>query len=688
MSEGERTDTEAEIRAARLAKVDRLRQRGDDPYPADFPGRVDVVSVRDRFGELEAGAETGEVVRLGGRITGRRGFGKAMFLDLGDRSGRIQLHATADGTTGFDELSEELDLGDILGVDGEVFCSRRGELSVRLSEWTLLAKCLRPLPEKWHGLKDTEQRYRMRYLDLLSSEEARAVAIARSRAIAAIRRQLDDRGFLEVETPVLQPIYGGALSQPFTTHYNALDATFYLRIATELYLKRLIVGGLDRVYEIGKDFRNEGTSFKHSPEFTMIEWYQAYAGYRDGMELTEQLVAAAAEAAGSDADVAPPWPRRPLRDAITDGAGIDPMADRDPERLKSFMRERGVDESQDHTWAQCVDHLLSHFVEPEDHVADVPGRLPGRAVAVRQALAERPRAGRAVRGVLGRHGVRQRLQRDQRPARPAGEVRGVGRRPRRRRSGDAADGRGLPDGAGVRDAADLRRRPGHRPATDAGHGQPERARRDPVPGPARATRLMGKIFEGIDGKLAEWISRQRMFFVGTAPAGDGHVNVSPKGPIESLRILAPTRVAYLDVIGSGAETIAHLRENGRICMMLCAFDGPPRIVRLHGQGTVLLPADDGYAELYGGFAVPRSFAVDPGARSVITVEVDRVADSCGYGVPLMTYEGQRPQQVAWVERKLRQDGTAALDRYVAEKNARSIDGLPAIDPADAVRPVT
>jgi lysyl-tRNA synthetase class 2 len=365
MSEGERTDTEGEIRAARLAKVDRLRQREADPYPADFPGRIDVASVRNRFGDLEAGAETGEAVRLAGRITGRRGFGKAMFLDLADRSGTIQLHATADGTAGFDELSEELDLGDILGVDGQVFCSRRGELSVHVSEWTLLAKCLRPLPEKWHGLKDTEMRYRMRYLDLLSSEESRALAIARSRAIAAIRRELDDRGFLEVETPVLQPIYGGALSQPFTTHYNALDATFYLRIATELYLKRLIVGGLDRVYEIGKDFRNEGTSFKHSPEFTMIEWYQAYAGYRDGMELTEQLVAAAAEAAGSDADVAPPWPRRPLREAIIEEAGIDPMADRDPERLKSFMRERDVDESQDHTWAQCVDHLLSHFVEPK-----------------------------------------------------------------------------------------------------------------------------------------------------------------------------------------------------------------------------------------------------------------------------------------------------------------------------------
>jgi len=192
---------------------------------------------------------------------------------------------------------------------------------------------------------------------------------------------------------------------------------------------------------------------------------------------------------------------------------------------------------------------------------------------------------------------------------------------------------------------------------------------------------MGKIFDAIDDKLAAWIGRQRMFFVGTAPGDAGHVNVSPKGPIESLRILTPDRVAYLDVIGSGAETIAHLRDNGRICLMLCAFEGPPRIVRLHGRGRVLLPADEGYAELYAGFDVPDSFAVDPGARSVITVDVDRVADSCGYGVPLMAYEGQRTQQVAWVDHKLRQDGTAALDRYVAEKNAVSIDGLPAIDRA-------
>jgi len=200
---------------------------------------------------------------------------------------------------------------------------------------------------------------------------------------------------------------------------------------------------------------------------------------------------------------------------------------------------------------------------------------------------------------------------------------------------------------------------------------------------------MAKVFDSIDDKLAAWIGRQRMFFVGTAPSGDaGHVNISPKGPIESLRVLDPRTVAYEDVTGSGAETIAHLRENGRIVVMLCAFEGPPRIVRLHGTGTVLLPGDAGYDELYSSFDVPDSVAVEPGARSVISVEVDRVADSCGYGVPLMSYEGTRPQQPAWVDSKLRQNGVAALEAYVAEKNAVSIDGLPAIDPTDSVPPIT
>ena len=228
---------------------------------------------------------------------------------------------------------------------------------------------------------------------------------------------------------MLQPIYGGALAQPFTTHHNELDRTFYLRIATELYLKRLIVGGLDRVYELGKDFRNEGTSYKHSPEFTMLEWYQAYADYRDGMALTEKLVAAAGRGRRhATRDVAPPWPRRPLREAII----AEPASTRWPTATatgsRRFMREqRRRRPSGDHTWAQCVDHLLSHFVEPQHHVADVPRRLPGRAVAVRQALAVRPgRWSERFEAFCGRHGVRQRLQRAERPPRAARAVRGAG----------------------------------------------------------------------------------------------------------------------------------------------------------------------------------------------------------------------------------------------------------------------
>jgi lysyl-tRNA synthetase class 2 len=359
------TDAEAQIRADRLAKLDALRAAGVDPYPPRSVDREPVAAVRERYGELEAGAETGARVRLAGRISGRRGHGKAMFLDLTDRSGVLQLHATLDG------LGEELyaalsdsDLGDVITAEGEVFVSRRGELSLRVAGWTLLAKCLRPLPEKYHGLTDVDTRHRRRYLDLAVNEESRELAMKRPAVMAALRRVLDSDGFVEVETPVLQPLYGGGAARPFTTFYNAYERDFYLRIATELYLKRLIVGGLERVYEIGKDFRNEGQSFKRSPEFTMLEWYQAYGDHETGMQMTERLVSAAGEAAGSTIDLTPPWPRIPLRQAIIDDAGIDPMADRDLDRLIAHMRKDDLDTGADHTWAQAVDHLLSHYVEP------------------------------------------------------------------------------------------------------------------------------------------------------------------------------------------------------------------------------------------------------------------------------------------------------------------------------------
>src|SRR5918911_3917382 len=280
----------------RRAKLGRLREDGVEPFPHTYPGVRPIAEVHAAHDSLEAGEETDARYRVAGRLAARRGHGKAAFLDLVDRSGRIQLHAREDvlGEEPFEGLTS-LDLGDLIGVDGPAFKSRRGELSLRVEAWALLAKSLRAVPKEYYGLEDVETRYRQRELDLIANEESRDVFIMRSRVIAGVRRFLDERGFLEVETPVLQPLYGGALARPFVTHHNALDRDLYLRIATELYLKRLIVGGIDRVYELGKDFRNEGISPKHNPEFTMLEWYEAYADYRDEAERLEQLVAHVAE---------------------------------------------------------------------------------------------------------------------------------------------------------------------------------------------------------------------------------------------------------------------------------------------------------------------------------------------------------------------------------------------------------
>ena len=258
-----------------------------------------IAAVKAPHEALADGEETADRARVAGRLAARRGQGKAAFLDVVDRSGRIQLMARVD-VLGEEAMARllDLDLGDLIGADGTVFRTRRGELSLKLDDFALLAKSLRPPPDKHHGLADVETRHRHRELDLMASEETRAHRSSRARgSITAIRRFLDDAGFVEVETPVLQPIYGGAAARPFVTHHNQLDRDFFLRIATELYLKRLIVGGLERVYEIGKDFRNEGVSFKHNPEFTMLEWYEAYADYEDIAARCEALVAAAAEAA-------------------------------------------------------------------------------------------------------------------------------------------------------------------------------------------------------------------------------------------------------------------------------------------------------------------------------------------------------------------------------------------------------
>ena len=330
-----------------------------------YPDRDEIAAVRVEAEKVEPGEEAGEPRRIAGRVMARRDMGKLVFLDLVDRSGKIQLLIAEDRAGPVD-----FDLGDIVGATGIPARTKRGEPSLAVVQIELLAKIKRPLPDTFHGLTDTETRYRQRHLDLLMSDETRVEVELRARMVAAIRRYLDERGFLEVETPILQPRYGGALAEPFVTHSNELDTDLYLRIASELYLKRLIVGGLERVYELGRDFRNESVSYKHAPEFTMVEWYEAYADYNDTMARIEELVESVArESLGTtkvrfrehDVDLAVPWKRVKLIDALEERG----LWARDEEDLRKRLEERGVDTSANESWSKLVDHALSHFIEPE-----------------------------------------------------------------------------------------------------------------------------------------------------------------------------------------------------------------------------------------------------------------------------------------------------------------------------------
>jgi lysyl-tRNA synthetase class 2 len=334
------------------------------PMPKRFPDRDEVVSVRAEAEPLEPGGEAETTRRLAGRVLARRDMGKLVFLDLVDRSGRIQLLCPLQRTGEVD-----VHLGDVVGVSGRPAKSRRGEPSLVVDELEVLARIRTPLPDTFHGLTDVEARYRRRYLDLLMNEQTRADFLLRARMVAAIRRYLDGAGFVEVETPVLTPRYGGAFARPFVTHHNQLDQDLYLRIATELYLKRLIVGGLEKVYELGKDFRNEGVDFKHNPEFTMLEWYEAYADYRDTMARIEELVetvaletigTTAVTVRGHEVDLKRPWRRVKLVEALAE----HDLWTRDEADLRRRLEDRGVETEQDRTWAQLVDHALTNYVEP------------------------------------------------------------------------------------------------------------------------------------------------------------------------------------------------------------------------------------------------------------------------------------------------------------------------------------
>jgi lysyl-tRNA synthetase class 2 len=365
------------INEQRRLKLERLRARGIDPYPHRFTQTHTTQEAVKLLETHEAQKKdfSQEKVSVAGRITAIRKMGKASFIDIRDGSGKIQLLFQ---TTGYNEVQQELfkdlDIGDIIGVEGTLLRTRTGEPTISVTSFILLAKSLQPLPEKWHGLSDTETRYRQRYIDLIANAEVKEIFMVRSRTITAIRRFLDRRGFIEVETPVLQSAAGGALATPFVTRHNALDRDFYLRIATELHLKRLIVGGFDKVYEIGRIFRNEGISTTHSPEFTMLETYEAYADYTDVMKMLEEMVAWVSRQVlgtleikyGTDTiNLKPPWQRITLRNAVKEHSGIDFVTYPTASGLRERMRSLNVDVDPDYNWPKLVDELLKTFVKPK-----------------------------------------------------------------------------------------------------------------------------------------------------------------------------------------------------------------------------------------------------------------------------------------------------------------------------------
>ncbi|MGM8215687.1 lysine--tRNA ligase [Bacillaceae bacterium W0354] len=355
----------------RIDKLHDLQEKGVNVFGGRFERTHlsdEIIKAYDSYSKEEL-EEKNDSVTIAGRIMTKRGKGKAGFAHIQDLGGQIQLYVRKDsvGEESY-ELFKQADLGDIVGVTGVVFKTNVGELSVKANEFTLLTKSLRPLPEKYHGLKDVEQRYRQRYLDLITNPDSRDTFILRSKIIQSMRRYLDEKGFLEVETPMMHSIPGGASARPFVTHHNALDIPLYMRIAIELHLKRLIVGGLEKVYEIGRVFRNEGVSTRHNPEFTMIELYEAYADYKDIMELTEQLIAhIAEEVLGTtkvtygdvEVDLTPRWKRWHMVDAVKEVTGVDFWKEMTDEEARALAKEHGV-EIDDH---MQYGHVLNEFFE-------------------------------------------------------------------------------------------------------------------------------------------------------------------------------------------------------------------------------------------------------------------------------------------------------------------------------------
>ncbi|MDH5363587.1 MAG: lysine--tRNA ligase [Dehalococcoidia bacterium] len=359
------------ITQQRIDSLSRIRARGIDPYPHSYHPSHTVQQAITLFKQQKEGFQT---ISLAGRVMARRSMGKMTFFDIRDGSGKIQLcfRYNSLGQEKY-EFLKEVDIGDIIGVEGKLFRTKKGEITLEVSNYTMLCKSLRPLPEKWHGLADVEKRYRQRYLDLISNEDARTIFTLRSQIITEVRNFLNSQGFIEAETPVLQPQAGGALARPFITHHHALDEDLYLRIALELHLKRLIVGGFDKVYEMGRAFRNEGISIKHNPEFTLLECYQAYADYNDIMNLVEEAISYIAHKVlgdtkitcqGKTIDLTPPWQRLYLREAIKKHCGIDFEDYPDAASLRSRMIEMGMEAEPSKGRGKLVDELIATFVEP------------------------------------------------------------------------------------------------------------------------------------------------------------------------------------------------------------------------------------------------------------------------------------------------------------------------------------
>ncbi|MEQ9815788.1 MAG: lysine--tRNA ligase [Azospirillaceae bacterium] len=383
------------LKAPRLEKLKATREAGINPYPYRFEVTARAGELQARHADLAADTETGETVRVAGRIRAMRNSG--MFIDLHDETGKIQIFSHKDFMAEAErEKLALLDIGDIVGVEGQVRRTKRGELTVNTATIELLAKSILPLPEKYHGLADIEQRYRQRYLDLIMNEESRRVFRQRSKLVSTMRRVLEDKGFLEVETPMLHPILGGASAKPFETHHNALDMPLYLRIAPELYLKRLTVGGFERVFEINRNFRNEGISTRHNPEFTMMELYQAYADYTDMMAMVEDLFAACARALHGATtvafgehtiDFAGPYRRARMTDLVLEQTGVDFLLIPDAEKARAKGRELELPLTGKENWGQVIELAFEHFVEPmliqPTHVTDFPREISPLAKAHR-----------------------------------------------------------------------------------------------------------------------------------------------------------------------------------------------------------------------------------------------------------------------------------------------------------------